>query len=288
MPLFPDMVGTAGPARTETLEDRWLMNYAASVLDRNPVYLDNYSNRHLPAHPAYLSHQEWEAISGLHEVLEGLTDDERERGVHSYNDTQLLRPLRSGDTISCTARVQAVQQRRSGSRLTLRIDTVDAGGELVATSVTSTVFRDVPVDGADVGDPPQIARWEFPRPTAPSRTQDLGIDVLAPHIFSECARDYNPIHTDIALATRIDLPGLILHGTATFALALSSLVNHECAKDPTRVRRFGGRLSSMLLCPSNAQIRIYPDNEIRGRYQFDLLTDGGARAIADGFVDLGN
>ncbi len=261
------------------------MNYAASVFDRNPVYFDNRGRRRLSVHPAYLSHQEWEAIAALHEVLGGLTPDERERGVHSYNDTRLLRPLRSGGQISCVARVQAVEQRRSGGRLTIRIDTTDTAGELVATSVTCTVFRDVHVDGPDVGEPPVITHAGPGWQAKPTRVQILAVDALAPYIFSECARDYNPIHTDIALATRIDLPGLILHGTATFAIALSSLVNHELAGDPAQVGRFGGRLGAMLLCPSTARLEVRSHAADHHRYRFDILTEDGAPVIANGFVE---
>lgn len=285
MPLTPAMVDTIGPGRAEVLEDRWLMNYAAAVGDHNSVYVDNRDGHRLPAHPAYLSHQEWEAITALHEVIEGLTPQERQRGVHSYNDTHLLRPVRSGERICCTARVQAVEQRPSGGRLTLRVDTTDAAGERVATSLTSTVFRDVPLDGADTGPPPEAPQADAEWVGEPSRVETLAIDSLAPHIFSECARDYNPIHTDIALARRIDLPGLILHGTATFAIALSSLTNHELAGDPSRVRRFGGRLGAMLLCPSTArlEVRAHPTDS-RWR-RFDIVTDDETPVIANGFVE---
>lgn len=194
------MIGTRGPARTEDLEDRWLMNYAASVLDHNPVYLDNGCGRRISAHPAHLSHQEWRAITALHEVLEGLTPAERQRGVHSYSDTRLLRPLHAGDSISCVAHVQSIDQRQSGGRLTIRIDSSDSTGGSAATSLTSTVFRDVTVDGGQAGAFPQAPQADATWADEPSRVEPLSIDGLAPHIFSECARDYNPIHTDIACA----------------------------------------------------------------------------------------
>lgn len=290
MPLHSSLVGAAGAACAEQLEDRWVMSYAASVLDRNPVYFDNSDDRRLPAHPAYLSHQEWEAISALHEVIEGLTPDERQRGVHSYNDTRIFRPLRSGDTISCVARVESVDRRRSGGRLSLRVDTTDADGELVASSLTQTVFRGVEVEGPDVST--HVNTWpSVPNdawPDEATRVEQVDIDSLAAHIFSECARDYSPIHTDIAIATKAGLPGLILHGTATFAIALSSLTNHEAGGEPTRVRRFGGRLGAMVLCPSSLRLEVRSHADDPLRHRFDLIADDGTRAIGDGFVELGS
>lgn len=288
MPLTSDMVGLSGPVCSERLEDRWVMNYAASVLDRNATYFDTLDGRRAPAHPAYLSHQEWEAIAALHEVIEGLTPEERNRGVHSHNDTRILRPLHSGDVISCVAKVETVERRRSGGRLSVRIDTTDATGELVATSLTRTVFRGVEVDGPDAGQP---ADAEVPDdtdawPDDPTRVERISVDSLAAHIFSECARDYNPIHTDIAAATKAGLPGLILHGTGTFAIALSSLTNHEAAGDPTLVRRFGGRLGAMVLCPSVLRLEVRTHGRRPERLRFDVVTEDGGRAIA-GYAELG-
>lgn len=289
MPLNSSLVGTVGPACIEQLEDRWVMSYAAAVLDRNPVYFDNLDGRILPAHPAYISHQEWEAISALHEVIEGLTLQERQRGVHSFNDTRIFRPIHSGDTISCVARVESVESRRAGGRLTLRIDTSNADGDLVASSVTKTVFRGVGVEGPDTGlenAAVTTAGSDDAWSTEPTRVQQVDIDSLAAHIFSECARDYSPIHTDIAVATKAGLPGLILHGTGTFALALSDLTNHEAGGDPTRVRRFGGRLGAMVLCPSTLRLEVRVHTDDPARHRFDLITGEGGAAIADGFLEI--
>lgn len=290
MPLSSRMVGKTGPACSEVLEDRWVMNYAASVLDRNPVYFDNRDGRRLPAHPNYLSHQEWEAISALHEVLEGLTEGERLRGVHSYNDTRLFRALRSGEKVSCVARVESVDQRRAGARLTVRIDTTGADGDPVASSVTSTIFRGVALEGPATGEAPVAGGFragpDDAWAAAPTRIEQIEIDALAAHIFSECARDYSPIHTDIAVAEQAGLPGLILHGTGTFAVAMSSLTNHEAAQDPARIARFGGRLGAMVLCPSTLRLEVRAHATDPHHYRYDLLTEDGGAAIGGGFLEL--
>src|SRR5262245_63914545 len=38
------------------------------------------------------------------------------------------------------------------------------------------------------------------------------------HVYTECARIWNPIHTDLAVVRAAGLSGPILHGTATLAL----------------------------------------------------------------------
>jgi acyl dehydratase len=43
------------------------------------------------------------------------------------------------------------------------------------------------------------------------------------HVYSECARIWNPIHTDITAARAAGLADPILHGTATLARAVSAV-----------------------------------------------------------------
>jgi hypothetical protein len=53
------------------------------------------------------------------------------------------------------------------------------------------------------------------------------------------------IHTDIAVARPAGLPGIILHGTATLALAVSYVLRHASV-DPRAVRRISGRFTGMV------------------------------------------
>ncbi|WP_182357256.1 MaoC/PaaZ C-terminal domain-containing protein [Tomitella gaofuii] len=303
MPLTSEMAGLRGPAATDTVEDRWVMNYAASTGDTNPVYFDNRGAAALPAHPAYLSHLEWDAIALLHEKhLGALTPEERVRGVHSFNATRLHRAVRAGDTLSSSAQVVGVEKRRAGGRMTLRIDTVDAAGAPVATSHTTTVFLGVDAQGETASAPTALdTGGSAAAPAAPVRTEDITIGPLAPYVFSECARDYGVIHTDIRVATEAGFPGLILHGTGTIAYALSALTNGEAGGDPTRVHGFQARLTGMVLCPSVMTLRVFGTQDDAPHadadspaacdsprtIRFDVLADTGERAISDGVLLLG-
>ena len=88
------------------------------------------------------------------------------------------------------------------------------------------------------------------------------------------------------MAERAGLPGLILHGTGLFGLAVSSLTNHEANGDPTAVRRFGGRLGAMVLCPSTVRLEVRRHTTDPRRHRFDVLTEEGGRAIGAGFLEL--
>lgn len=283
MPLTSTMVGVTGDPAHDLIEDRWTMNYPASVYDENPAYYDNADGRAVPVHPAYLSHLEWDAISAVHDRLPQLTTDERRRGVHSWNHTELEASFRAGDELTCVASVVGVEQRRSGGRLTIKTVTTRDGAP-IATSFTRSVYRGVPVDGDDV--PPEIPPFGSSARTGEvTRVEDIAMTALAPYHFSECARDYGAIHTDRNEAAKAGLPGLILHGTGTFAYVLSSITNHEASGDPTRVTGFEGRLGAMVLCPSTVRLQVFGDAS-DGLLQFQLLNEDGDQAISDGRVRL--
>ncbi|MGA0840719.1 MAG: MaoC/PaaZ C-terminal domain-containing protein, partial [Pseudomonadales bacterium] len=92
---------------------------------------------------------------------------------------------------------------------------------------------------------------------------------------------FNPIHSDRAVALAAGLPDIILHGTASLALAVSTIVDNVLGGDSTRVRRLGGQFRAMVLMPTALRL------EIESRADtvfFRLLTESGDPAIDAGFL----
>jgi acyl dehydratase len=108
------------------------------------------------------------------------------------------------------------------------------------------------------------------------------------HVYTECAQIWNPIHTDIKVARDAGLPALILHGTATLALAVSRVVQHEAGGDPSRVTRIACRFTGMVLMPSDITVRVLAREPHAGGdlIHFDVLTQTGEPAISNGAVVL--
>ena len=99
------------------------------------------------------------------------------------------------------------------------------------------------------------------------------------------------IHTDVAVARSAGLPDIVLHGTATLALAVTSIVERLAGGDPAPVRRIGARFGAVVLMPSTVEIRVvarHPGSVADGVEQvwFEVRTQDGAPAIRDGFVVL--
>ena len=109
------------------------------------------------------------------------------------------------------------------------------------------------------------------------------------HIYTECARIFNPIHTDAAVARAAGLPEIILHGTATLAMAVSRIVESEAGRDPApRVERVAARFGAMVMMPSTLTVRVLArdDSGKQPVVFFETLSGQGRLAIRDGMVVL--
>jgi len=283
MPLNTAMVGASTAAITHDVDARWIMAYAAGLADQNPRYLNTQAGIVI-AHPVFPVCLEWPVILGSRHLpgYESVTPAEGARGVHAAHDLHLYRPIRAGDRLTTQATVIGLQQIKPGAAQLTRLDTVDTEGKLVCRTYQLGISRNVEVVGAPatVEVPPELPQ----RLNAASKPRRFPIPVMAgaAHVYTECARIWNPIHTDRKVALAAGLPDIILHGTATMALAVTRLVDECLGGDPTRVRRLGGRFTAMVLMPSTLTLEILGDEG--GTLFFSVLTQDGQSAFSQGFL----
>ncbi|MEZ5556965.1 MAG: MaoC/PaaZ C-terminal domain-containing protein [Pseudomonadales bacterium] len=283
MPLHTKMVGRSTQAITHTVDARWIMAYAAALGDFNPRYMDTQAHE-VTAHPVFPVCLEWPVILSSRTVpgYESVTAAESARGVHAAHDLHILRPIVAGEVLTTQATIIGLRRIKPGAAQLSRLDTVDAAGMLVSRTYQLGISRDVEVIGeaAASEEPPPLPACARPWP----QTQRFAIPVAegAAHVYTECARIWNPIHTDRAVALRAGLPDIILHGTATMALAVGRLVDEYLGGDPTRVRRLGGRFTAMVLMPSTLTLEVL--GEENGTLFFEVLTEEGRSAFSGGFL----
>ena len=163
----------------------------------------------------------------------------------------------------------------------------------MCTTYQASVYRECPGRRAGTGCTRSRRRLPPSRAlrtavSAPLAEIPVPVPANLAHVYSECARIWNPIHTDLEVARRMGLPDIILHGSATLALAVSRVVDHAADGDPNRVRRLGGMFRGMVLMPSEIRLRLHAD-ELTGEGRviaWDVLNAEGQPAITKGFVVL--
>jgi acyl dehydratase len=220
----------AGPDQQQ-IDKRWLMAYNAA--------LGEVSDK---PHPLFPVCYEWQALRGL----TGLQEINA-RLVHAQHDLTIHRQPRE-EKLFVTGRVVACLQRKPGTLVVFRFETRDEKGAPVTTTDYGMLYRGVMLEGGDrstakVEDPPQHEKV--------LQLQDtFSVAATAAHVYTECARIWNPIHTDPEYARAAGLPGIILHGTATLALSVSKILE----KLKIEVKRVRCRFAGMVLMPGTLTV----------------------------------
>jgi acyl dehydratase len=267
-------VGTLAGPLVQTIDARWLMAYAAALGEVDPRYFDTTRPDGPAAHPLFPVCYEWPLLVAVRERAIG---DAGRRGVHAAHRLLLHRPVRAGDELTTTARITAVAPRRSGTLVVVRLLTTDGAGRPVTTTDYGSIYRGVatdavpgPAERPSAAAPSPLVRW--------SERVDVGPPLA--HVYSECARIWNPIHTDLAVAREAGLPGPILHGTATLALAVSRVVARDLGGDPAVARGVSARFSGMV--PASARLTVRALERRPDAIAFDAVDAAGAPILSEG------
>lgn len=246
------LVGTTVGPLTQEIDARWMMAYAAGLGETDPAYLDTLRPGGLVPHPLFPVSYEWPLAVESRACQLG--DEIALRGVHATHDLTLHRAPRDGDRLTTTAAVLAVAPRRAGAYVLTRYETRDARGERVSTTDYGSVYLGVECEPEGRLPAPPWGSEEGEGNLAPEWTDEIPIAATLAHVYSECARIWNPIHTDPAVARRAGLPAIILHGTATLALSVSAALRYAPGGAATCVRRLGGRFTGMVPMPSRLRV----------------------------------
>jgi acyl dehydratase len=258
MKISAAIVGQSTPVERVEIDKRWIMAYNAGLgaVSATP-------------HPLFPVCYEWTATRALREAsgLQALNA----RLVHAQHDLRIQGEVKEG-ILSVRARIVAAEQRRPGTFVTIRLEARGPAGDPVSTTDYGMLYRGVELDGASRA----LERLEDP-PRHASALKPLGevaVAATAAHVYTECARIWNPIHTDPEYARGAGLPGIILHGTATLALSVSRLAEK-------RVRRVRCRFAGMVLMPSTLTVHASREND---EVVFETRNERGEAVIERGWI----
>lgn len=215
------------------------------------------------------------ALQSRADPAQTLSADEARRGVHAVQDTTFLRPVLAGETLTVTAELVSVRNSRAGAVATTVYES-RVGAERVAVSSSVSVLRGVAVEGAETptaDDEP----WPAFTPTTAEPTP-ITTPRGFPHLYSECAEIWNPIHTERAVALAAGLPDILIHGTALWALA-----GLRAAPAGSRITRLAARFRS----PAWAgEAMLLACGEAVGAATPFRLTAPDGRLLTEGFVEV--
>jgi acyl dehydratase len=210
----------------------------------------------------------WETIPAASRSV--ASDEARRRIVHAAQDIHLHAPIEAGMSLITTATPIGLFARRSGAALVIRAET-RADGRPVAEQYVTELFRGVEA-GEDRGEPaphvPEGARDGEPH----EATFEVAGDQA--ERYARASGDHNPIHLDEEAARAVGLPGRILHGLCTMALA-GRAVAEVAGREPTRL---AVRFSAPVALGATVTTRVWPDLSFEA-------TSGQATVLKGGWAE---
>ena len=274
-------LGTTSDPITATIDPDRAKSYAAATNDDNTAY---ESGKYAP--PVFGVVPVFDALGATSAGM--IPPDYLMFIVHGEQDMHFHQPLVPGTTLVTTVTPEAVRVGGSGTRITLRTDSVDDDGQPVLTQYFTVFVRGMS-DGESAG--PDKPAHDFPEAARPAPVGDafvIHVDDDQTYRYRDASGDLMPIHVDDDFAKTVGLPGIIAHGLCTMAMCSQAVVKTVCAGDPARLKRLAVRFASNVFPGSDIEVQLYdagPGSDDRRKYAFEA-TSAGSVVIKNGWAEV--
>ncbi|MDD5011869.1 MAG: MaoC/PaaZ C-terminal domain-containing protein, partial [Phycisphaerae bacterium] len=214
-----------------------IMKYAKAYDDENELYFGEA----VFAPPIYGYVAAFEAM--LQPIFDPKLKCNVMKLVHGEHYMRFHRLIRSGDEISTEVTIQDIQEKSSGELLTIALESVDSQNDKVMSSLGTFFIRgDKKGEGEKDKKAEEEEKWSEEifntgKTVAPDQSRR----------YAEASGDRNFIHIDEKFAKSVGLPGIILHGMCTLAIAHKAIIDNVLAKDPARLKSLSARFSGIVL-----------------------------------------
>ncbi len=268
---------------------RQTTNYASSVSDVNPFYLDDLRENGIMAPPMFAATFAWAIVGRLTEYADIPYPKELfDTLVHYTEHFDFYKPIRPGERITVRGEIAAATPHRSGTLLVVKLPAFDNRGIRVFTGHMGVLLRGVECSDSGAGSENLPAVPKKAVNTNPIWEVSVPIHRETPYIYDGCTDIVFAIHTSPKFARSVGLPDIILHGTATMAFAAREIVNREAGANPTVLKCFAGRFTGMVIPDSIIRVQLRQKRQNNGTMElFFVVVDGnGKNIISDGYASL--
>jgi len=279
MGLNQDLIGKRYTESTYEVTAGAIEKYARATNDLNERYLST----DIVASPVFV------VVPVFAAFMEASMDPELRadmlRLVHGTEEHILHRPIRPGDVLSIAPVLESVEVKDTGETFTVAGMVNDQAGTPVA-EVRGTMF----IRGTGSGRKAAAAAAAATDTNGDVVYEEMTkVDDDQTHRYAEASGDYNPIHLDENTARMAGLPGIILHGMCTMAIATKGAVDGLAGGDPERVRRVAVRFSRPVIPGQELTTkfwRAHSGGEVTS-YTFETCNAENKAVIKGGAVEIG-
>lgn len=291
--LYSNVVGVDLAPSEFTITARRLMSYAAALGATEDVYLNDLRPEGIIGLPTFIISPEWRVMNGpAYRGVLGAGDEQMWRCIHVRQDSRLFAPLRPEQRIVTKGKISVLRKTRIGAYIAVRLDTTLADtGQDIAQSWFCGIFLgdDVAGDDRSIVEPPDVPTILNTDSLVISPEPYLTISRALPHLYTEAADIWNPIHTERSAARGAGLDDTLLHGSCSWGAAGLQIIRQFCGGDPARLRRLGARMSGKALVGDSLFLRSQADpRPVAGGVEvlFDVVNAEGKPVLSDGIAEI--
>ena len=252
--------------------------YARATNDPNPRYLPG---------PDQIASPVWPVVPAFPLFMAAAKDPDLGadflRLVHGAEGHVLHAPIRPGDHVHVAAALEDVGADEGGETFTVAATESNQQGAVVAEVRGIMVIRE------------GLRRRPRRPPKPPEREarevvyqEETVVDEDQPRRYAVAAGDDNPIHLDPEIAKQARLPGVILHGMCTMALACKAAVNGLAGGDPSRIRALSVRFNKPVFPGQELTTKLWLESESAKErvYGFETYQAAGAAVLKGSSVTV--
>ena len=218
MGLDASLVGKKLTPFTTVVGPRATMGYAAAIGDASPRYLDDRLET-IVAPPMFAVALSWPVLGDIQRYADFPLPPEVAMAVHAREQLRFERLLRPGERVTIRGEIAALVPQRAGALVVFTLPVFDEADALVHTEHLGALLRGATLDDGGAGEErvPKLSTSDF---STPVWQQPIPTSPLLAHVYDACTEIVFGIHTSPRMAEALGLPGIILQGTATLALAV--------------------------------------------------------------------
>ena len=275
MGLNAELIGKKYTESTYEVTAEAIEKYARATNDLNERYL----GEGVVASPVF------PIVAAFNSFMEAAMDPELGadllRLVHGQEEHLLHAPIAPGDILTVVPMLESVESQDAGETFTVAAAITKEDGS-PAADVRGTMF----IRGTGDRRAAAAAASSDAPASEPVYEETTKVDEDQTFRYAEASGDRNPIHLDENTARTAGLPGIILHGMCTMAIATKGAVDGLAGGDPTRVRRVSVRFSRPVIPGVELTTRFWADSG--DEFSFETYNPDGKTVIKNGRVAIGS
>ena len=270
------LVGKEYPPATHRVSAEDTKRYARAYNEDNPRFLDESRPGGIIAPPLF------GVVVMARAVAKAVGDPELQinfpLALHGEQDMDFLAPMRPGDEITTTARIDSIEDKGTGETLVVLLTLRNQEGEPVQLHRFGLFVR------SGVGTKGRSSRSTDAGSSDPDIVVEQRIDSDQTFRYADASGDRVPLRLDDEVARKAGLPGIIVHGLCTMAFTSKAAIDALCDGDPTRLARLAVRFARPVL--PGQTIATHFRRSAPGVYSFETFNPEGAPVIRSGVCEV--